>query len=241
MPLLRALLAGVVFYALWFWVPTSQLTRQLLPIYPLALLIAGVTGTRWSQLRGYVAPWATVFGLSIALGLAIHGAYSVNFLRHQLERETRWAFLERNVAFASVASWANSHIGPNERLGNPLRAMNYLLDVPYAMLHPAYQARVELRPDAKNLPTFVRQLEGERLSHLLVHPSIATDVGPDNALVNLSRGLVANGCAVVQERLPTIVISSRTMGTFVRDTVDVLRLTTSTAECRRGLSSTRTP
>ena len=239
--LLRVLLAATVFYGLWFWIPTSQLTRQLLPIYPLALLVVGVAGTRWSRLNGSTKPWAAVFALSITLGMAVHAAYGVNFLRHHLKRESRSEFLERNVAFASVAAWANANIGPADRLGNPLRAMNYLIDVPYAMLHPMYQARVELRPDARSVPTFVRQLDRERLTHLLVHPSLTANVGPDNALVNLSRGLVANGCAVLQQRVPTIVISSRTMGTFVRDTVDALRLTTSSPECRRQLNLARTP
>jgi hypothetical protein len=233
--LIFAGVAGLIFYSLWYWIPTNQLTRQLLPVYPLGILLAGVAGTRWSLAAMQRSAWITVLGLCISLGLAIHVSYSVNFLRHYLGGESRGEFLQRNVAFASVAKWVNDNLDDSARVGNPLRSINYLLDVPYVSLYPSYQALVELHPGAQSLPTFVDQLERQRVTHLLVHPSLTSSIQPEFGLLPLARRMMSAGCADLVQRLPTTSVASRTMGIVFPDTVDVLRVSTRSIGCRATL------
>jgi hypothetical protein len=233
--LVRIAAAGFLFYSLWFWIPTNQLTRQLLPIYPLGLIVVAVAATKWSEANAYQRQWGAALAVSILFGFLIHLAYSTNYVRYYARHESRTQFQERNIAFASVADWVNGHLGDSVRVGNPVRSINYLLDVPYMSLDPAFVAQVELHPRAQNLRTFVGQLGQQHLTHLLVYPSLDSHIKPGYGIVHLARKAVAAGCAEPEQRIPSLTISSRTMGLVAPDSVDLVRLTPASPACRSAL------
>ncbi len=194
-----------------------------------------MAATRWSESNRFERQWAAVFAISISFGFLIHLAFSTNFVRYYAWRESRASFLQRNVAYASIADWVNANLRDSARVGTTLRSINYLLDVPYLALDPAFVAQVEMHPRAQSLAVFVRQLDEQQLTHLLVHPNMAAPIAPGYGIVHHARRVVAAGCAVPLRRLGTVTITSRTMGLLAPDSVDVLRLTTSAPACKSAL------
>ncbi len=231
----RMCIAATLFYVLWFCIPTNQLTRELLPIYPVGLLFAGTAATRAATRLSTLRPWLASVAFSLAVGLGVQVLYSTNYVPLLLGRENRAAFLRRSVSYADVAFWLNSHLQPDARVGNPARAINYLLDVPYVYVPPAEQTEVELHPGALDARTFAAQLEGEHITHLVVLPALSGGLRPSFGINYLTHELVDAGCAVAVATVPSYERTSRTLRLMAPDTATIVETRLGSDACLRNL------
>ncbi|MGE5505871.1 MAG: glycosyltransferase family 39 protein [Actinomycetota bacterium] len=223
-PLAAAAMVALVAYSLWFFIPSSQRLRHLLPLYPLVLapLLAAVAADGWRR------PARVAVAATLALQMAAAGLFAWQPLRHLASGESREAWLRRNVADYQVAEWANAHLGPGERLFNTTRTINYYLDVPYFYAHNWLQSQVDLDLGATE-PRFFAQLQALGITHAAVPDTGSTD----DMAERLTLALVAHGCAAAEAQLESRVPRSRTIQTMGADTQRwvVARLTAQSPRC----------
>lgn len=203
-----------LYYVIWFFIGPSQRVRHLLVLFP--LLVLGATAACEWLTRGRGERTALLAGIAATLALQIfaQALFVVKFIPYVTGREDRAQFLQRNIGFYDVVSWANANLSSTDRLFVTYRQTIYLFDVPVFYGHPDVEARVETRETLTDPRPFWRQLREQRVTHLLI------PVGPDGTSGNPSghgySGLVHSleraGCTRVTARLSVIAeIRSRTL------------------------------
>ena len=101
-----------VFSALWFFVGSSQRVRHLMPVLPLLLLLVTAAARKWCEDPVRLRPMAAALALTVAVQLAGHGIFGLNFARHVFAGESRDAFLRRNVGDYVAVQWVNAPVYP---------------------------------------------------------------------------------------------------------------------------------
>ena len=200
-PLLPMAVFVFLAYSLWFFIPSGQRVRHLLPIYPLLVVIVTAAIQRWHR--------PTMVTGAMAITLAIHGMglglFEMNFVQRIVRDESRDAFLTRMVGGYDSAQWANSHLGPNDRLFNPVRTINYYLNVPYFYAAHWFQGLVDMRATATDPRKFLSQLQQQGITYVL--SPLQSTLAP--AL--LVPQLIEMGCAATEAKPMVVTPVSRTL------------------------------
>jgi len=223
-PLTPAVAIVVLFYALWFFIGSSQRVRHLVPVLPLVLLAVTVAARRWCAISERLRPLAAAAALTIAVQIGGHCLFSLNYIRHVLSGESREAFLRRNIGEYAAVEWINAELTPEDRVFLEYRPLNYLIDVPIYYASAVGEALVDIRPTAQNPTRFYHQLRRLGVTHLLVMDSDLDSVSTMGG--QQWRGLVKKGCAVTVKSLRVETKGSRTLPTMAmgKTTILILRL-----------------
>ena len=190
--LFNLMVPGIVYYLLWFLIPVTQITYHLLPIYPLALLGCTVLAHRITEFidSGTLLKGAATF--SILLGLLAYTFNSRGFVEYHLSGQTREEYLSQHIGAFKIAKWVNENLSAENRIANPIRNINYFLEVPYFFLNYA-QAQIEIHPDTSP-GKFYRQLVSENVTHVIASP-LTEYSDSDNKLDILMGRLITSGIA----------------------------------------------
>ena len=199
--LFRFTIPAVIYYVLWFLIPSNQMTRHLLPIYPIILLGASVIIYRLTldghKVWGHFL-WKMSATICILMGLGIQFIFSLNYIKYHILQETRDSFYSRNIGYYNVVQWVNKNLSPSDRILNPVRYLNYLFEVPYFYLKSSSQILIEDHSSA-NTEKIYNQLITQRITHI-----INSD---DMADILVDRGLFYD-----LKKFNTVVYISRTLG-----------------------------
>ena len=191
---------AVMYYILWFFIPANQMTRHLLPIFPILLVSTTVViyhlaivlkKTWWHVLLKMSAT------ICILIGLGIQSLFMINYLKYHFLQETRDVFYLRNVGRYNLVQWINQNLTKTDRIGNPIRYLNYLLEVPYIYLHNS--SYITNARSSTATEKIIRQLKAENISHIINWNPIA-DI------------LVRNNIFKVLISFDTVTFHSRTLG-----------------------------
>jgi len=206
-------LVVAAFYMIWYLTGSSQRVRHLLPIYPILLVIAGVSLRRGLQNQKLIVPVMFAGLLTLGLQVAANGASSLNYLRYTLNGETRDAFLQRNISGYDAAIWINKNLDPSARVLIVNRQLLYLVNPRTYYGHLVLQNTVDLLPTQKDPALFYKQLKNVNITHILSFPDHPDnfDKRGDLGGFGLWRKLVVANCAKVVGRIPFNYVQSRSL------------------------------
>ena len=206
--LLPVVLGLVGIYSLWFLLGPSQRLRHLLPLLAPALIVMTAAAQRSSLvLPGLRTPLMAAFAVTLAVQISGTGVFSVKFLRGL--GQDRDTFLSHNVAGYDAVRWINANLPANARIGTLERQILYLMDPPSFLLHPVYQAQVDLRPEAMDERRFAQQLAAVGVTHVLYAQALPQyEVPPVQVM---SESLIRQGCASLVRYFPLIRLGSRSL------------------------------
>lgn len=205
--LLLMTIPAVAYYILWFLIPSNQMTRHLLPLYPLLLIGATVIVKSLKKDSGVLLLHFSVM-FCILSGLCIHSLFTLNYLRFHMNGESRDEFLTRNIGYYKVVQWLNVNLSKEDRVLNPIRYLNYLIEVPYFYLNPNQQSLVEIH-DKAIFSKFLRQLKEQKITHLIVSPSIEKwEFDQNNLMSKLIHSQMTHSLVSIE----TATYHSRTLG-----------------------------
>ena len=195
---------AAVYYILWFLIPSNQMTRHLLPIYPIAILFATVVINHLflelNNASGHFL-WKLSATICILMGLGVQFLFALNYAKYHLTQETRDAFYLRNVGHYKVVQWINKNLNAPDRVGNPIRYLNYLIEIPYYSLRST-QSLIDKYPSTE-LRNVYSQLKKQNITHVIC-----------NLEGNWSNKIL----------LETITISSRTLGEATKSSCNIVKL-----------------
>lgn len=216
----------VLFYFLWFPLGGSQRVRHLLPLWPLLLLLL-VVGCRRAMDDGFALNCAKGIAAVVIL-IQLAGAAMGNrwYLTHLGQPEAD--FFRPVSGYYPVVEWANASLGPTDKLLNPYREINFLLNVPFYHSHPVDQALVDILPSKADPRRFWQQVRALSITHVPVAPSLSSQVSEEQRtpLWLSIQQLSENGCAQVVATLQGRQVQSKSTGGAEAISVfDVLRLT----------------
>jgi hypothetical protein len=211
--LFRFTIPAVIYYVLWFLIPSNQMTRHLLPIYPITLLGASVIIYRLTldghKVWGHFL-WKMSATICILMGLGIQSLFMINYVKYHLLQETRDSFYSRNISYYNVVQWVNKNLSPSDRILNPVRYLNYLFEVPYFYLKSSSQILIEDHSSA-NTEKIYNQLITQRITHIINSDGIA-DI------------LVDRGLFYDLKKFNTVVYYSRTLGVSEKSKSKIFRI-----------------
>ncbi len=212
-PLLPAALAVVLYYLFWFFGGSSQRVRHLVPVYPVALMLAAVAAARWAGFSTAARPLAAAAALTIGLQMAAHGASSYNYARYVFGGESRDDFLLRNLAGYDSVRMINRRLGPDDKVLITNRQMSYYINVPYFFANITFQAQLDILPQANDAGLYYRQLRALGISHILTTAFPADGgAGEGSRGSRQWRALLALGCAREIDRADYRAVYSRSLG-----------------------------
>ena len=232
-PLLTAAVVVIFYYALWFFSGSSQRVRHLVPIYPVALMMAMTLSCRWSQITGTEKPLVLAAALVLGLQLAADSASSINYMRYQFSGESRDGFLARNISGYNAVQWLNKNLEPTDRVLIDRRELIYLVDVPTFYAHTSNQNLIDVRLQAFNPSLYYQQLKKTGITHILA----ITDTIDENRSSGGSNGsnqwkvLLSMGCVEEIQRLKYNGISSRSLAMSVESAQQQLILRVGGRSC----------
>ena len=167
--LFKLSIPAMVYYVLWFLIPSNQMSRHLLPVFPIALLGATIV-IHHLTLDGHQAwghlLWKMSATTCILIGFVIQSIFSLNYMKYHFLNETRDTFYSRNVGSYNVVQWINKNLTSSDRIVNPIRYLNYLIEVPYFYLKSYSQIQIETHSLA-NTERIIGQLNTENISHTI--------------------------------------------------------------------------
>jgi len=190
----------------------------LVPIYPVALMMAMTLSCRWSQITGTEKPLVLAAALVLGLQLAADSVSSINYMRYQFSGESRDGFLARNISGYNAVQWLNKNLEPTDRVLIDRRELIYLVDVPTFYAHASNQNLIDVRLQAFNPSLFYQQLKKSGITHILA----ITDTIDENRSSGGSNGsnqwkvLLSMGCVEEIQRLKYNGISSRSLAISVK-------------------------
>jgi len=170
--LLYFILPGIIYYILWFLIPTNQMTRHLLPIYAIIILSSTILIYKSYHIKGFI--WCRyIFILSssicIIIGIGIHIIFASNYLKYHLIDENRDQFYHRNVGYYNVVKWINTNLSKNDIVVNPIRYINYLLDIKYFYLRKNYQTSIIIDSNL-DIKKIIKDLQKNNITHIIISP-----------------------------------------------------------------------
>lgn len=207
-PLFPVALIVAGFYLLWFVTAPSQRVRHLVPVWPLFLVCTAVAAVRWTEGRMLTRPLAAAIALTLTTHLGAQAIFGINYGRHLVTGESRAAFLARNVPFYDVIAPVEAALTSGDRVLVDQRQLLYLFDVPVFHYHQLDQAQVRFEGAEKDPAGLLRQLRGQRITHLLI-----VQPAPDGRgdLARASAVLAARGCAARVREFTGTAFASRTL------------------------------
>jgi hypothetical protein len=160
---------AAMYYVLWFLIPSNQMTRHLLPIYPIMLISATVIiyhlAIEMKQKWGHLL-WKMSSIICILIGLGIQSLFMINYVKFHFLQETRDSFYSRNIGSYNVVQWINKNLTSSDRVVNPIRYLNYLIEVPYFYLKISSQILIDTHSSAST-ERIIGQLNAEDVSHII--------------------------------------------------------------------------
>jgi len=240
-PVAAVVLAVVMFYGLWFFLGGSQRVRHLLPLLPVVMALAVAGAARWATAPGR----RLLLAAGVAVVLVVQaggGALAAQWFLGNWHGD-RDAYYGATVGAYPVAAWSNRHLGPGDRLLNPYRDINYLLDVPFYHAHPVDQSLVDMSQRRLDPVRHWREIRALGITHIIAAPRIG-DLSeaaeaefhiPARALWLTARVLARQGCAEPVAQLSGWQTLSRTTrGTSYETSFTLLRLTPATCPYEAG-------
>ena len=204
---------AAVYYVLWFLIPSNQMTRHLLPIYPIVLISATVViyhlALEMKQTWGHFL-WKMSSTICILIGLGVQSFFMTNYVKFHFLQETRDLFYLRNVSHYNLVQWINRNLNTSDRIANPIRYLNYLIEVPYLYLKSPSQILTDNHSSASS-ERVIRQLNTENISHIIDgNPTTDTLLNK-----NIYKILIS---------FETVVYRSRTLGISVKSKNRIFRI-----------------
>lgn len=162
-------ISAVMYYVLWFLIPSNQAARHLLPIYPIVLLASTIVVYRlaldghqtWSCML-----WRMSATVCILIGLVIQSLFALNYAKYHLRQETRDMFYSRNIGHYNVVLWINNNLNSSDRVANPIRYINYLFEVPYIYMKNESQVLIDTHSFDDSERIF-NQLIIQKITHII--------------------------------------------------------------------------
>ena len=189
--LFKLSIPAIVYYVLWFLIPSNQMTRHLLPIYPIALLGATIV-IHHLTLDGHQAwghlLWKMSATICILIGLGIQSIFSLNYIKYHILQETRDTYYSRNIGQYNVVQWINKNLTSSDRILTPIRYLNYLIEVPYFYLKDSSQILIDTDSLAGSEKIY-NQLKSQNITHLINwanHSDILVDSGLFNEFMRFN-------------------------------------------------------
>ena len=207
-PLLVYAVLAFLFYVLWFFAGGSQRIRHLLPILPLFLICVTAAAERLTAGGTHRAPLMAAMAMVVAMQMASHGIFALNYFKFHVRGESRQAFLARNVESFLPVPWINANLKKSDRILITFRQLRYYIDIPVFFASPLSQSTVELRPEKTDARTLYRQLRSLGITHLL----LATSKGLSGETYPVPYRLLAEaGCLTMLKHFDGRTIASRTL------------------------------
>ena len=217
------ILPAIIYYFLWFLIPTNQMTRHLLPVYSTVILSSTIILFQLSYINGFI--WCRqLFIISsticIILGLGIHCIFSTNYIKHHFINENRDQYYYRNIGYYNVVKWINLNLTKENKVVNPIRYLNYLIDIPYFYLKINYQTLIRI-DSSFEIDKIINDLNKQKISHIIISPKWEEQsiIGDDYKIYS----------KIASKKLLTIIkdfnsksFTSRTLGTPSSETASIL-------------------
>ena len=134
----------------------------------------------------------------VLMGLGVHSLFALNYAKYISNSESREQFYLRNVGYYNVVKWINDNLTSSDRIINPIRYNNYLFEVPYFYLNDSSQPVIG-NHSLVNSVKFIKQLEMQRISHILICDTMAGEMLSSVQYQEL-------------KKINTVTYSSRTLG-----------------------------
>jgi hypothetical protein len=158
------------------------MTRHLLPIYPIILISATVIiyhlAIEMKQKWGHLL-WKMSATICILIGFGIQSLFMTNYVKYHLLQETRDSFYSRNVGSYNVVQWINKNLTSSDRIVNPIRYLNYLIEVPYSYLKNPSKILIDTHSSASS-ERIIAQLNAKNVSHVINWNSMADTLAQKN-------------------------------------------------------------
>ena len=210
-PLSVAALALLIFYVLWYMIGPSQRLRHLLPIYPVLLLLFGITVVKWAQTRAKVFILTLMIAPALTLQLGISALFAESYIQRMIIQPSRTAYLHSVISNYAPVPWVNANLGANDRVLINERQLEYYLDVPI-FFGDVDQALLDTLPSATDPAIYLRQLRQLGITHILTFEGSAAPRQSANPRgYDLWQALLKQGCATEIKRIPSDNIPSRTL------------------------------
>jgi 4-amino-4-deoxy-L-arabinose transferase-like glycosyltransferase len=184
-------LATVLFYSIWFFSGTSQRTRHLVPVLPIAIMCVTAASARLVQYSAaYRTPIAAAVAGTLAMQLAGHATFAAPYVSHVVAGDSRETFLEHAVTGYAPVRWINANLTAKDKVFVDQRQLIYLSDVPVFYGHYLAQTLIDISPAADDPALLWRQLRNQGVTHLLIAgPPPETEAVP----AELTRSLPLHG------------------------------------------------
>ena len=88
--------------------------------------------------------------ICILMGLGIQSLFMINYVKYHLLQETKDSFYLRNVGHYNIVQWVNKSLTTSDRIANPIRYLNYLLEVPYIYLGNPNQLQISTHSTSRS-------------------------------------------------------------------------------------------
>ena len=220
--LFLVIISGLIYFFLWFLIPSDQDARHILPVYPLFILAAIVLVRRGLSRRNSQIFVTITAIFCITTGLFAYAITSRNHVQHIFSGETRSEYLSQYIRGYEAAEWLNLNLASEDRVANGLRSLNYFLDIPYLYINTHGQARLEIHPQT-DLNRFLEQIKKQGISHLLLYPSLG-QWGNNSSTLSVIDEFIASKHSRHEIRIEGLQASSRALRTFRPSTIDVYKV-----------------
>jgi len=184
---------AAMYYVLWFLIPSNQMTRHLLPIYPIMLISATVIiyhlAIEMKQKWGHLL-WKMSATICILIGLGIQSLFMINYVKFHFLQETRDSFYLRNVGQYNLVQWVNKSLTTSDRISNPIRYLNYLLEVPYIYLRTPLKLQIG-NHSTSGSERIIEKLTGKIVTHVIGWNHIVDNMVKKNIYKAISFDVVA--------------------------------------------------
>lgn len=207
-PLLSLAIIVIAFYILWFVTGSSQRVRHLVPILPLFLVLTAVAAVRWVDIYRLQRPLAAAVMLTLTSHIAVQVVFGLNYAHHFLSRESREAFLTRNVPNYGLVASVEAATTAQDRILVDQRQLIYLFDRDVFYYHMLDQAQISLGVAGDDPEKAFRQLRTQGITHVLARTDGTLDLTSVAGAMDI---LVERGCAIRSRELIGAAFSSRTL------------------------------
>jgi len=110
--------------------------------------------------------WKMSATICILIGLGIQSLFMINYVKFHLLQETRDSFYLRNVGQYNLVQWVNKSLTTSDRISNPIRYLNYLLEVPYIYLRNPVKLQIGNHSTSRS-ERIIEKLTGKIVTHVI--------------------------------------------------------------------------
>lgn len=167
------LIVFLIFFALWFFIGSSQRFRYLLPVYPLAFIPVIYFSSCFFKLRNIAfarlmfLPTVVVLFLQFSV-LSLTSIPAIDFSLD--ENYSREDYLSDNVPWFDAISWTNRNLPAGSTLISDIRQFRSLSDHKIFIVQPLLQEIIRVGAHHES-EQFFRDVKREEISYFLVRPA----------------------------------------------------------------------